>query len=393
MSRVLLVTGEKKAAARLERIFSSVKLRCERAATFDAAFESIAKEPPALVVAELPDRAEPLQTLSGLLTKTAPATALIVTLRRPDVNAALEAMRAGAYDCVARPFVRNDVLIAARRAASRKGRALFVAKVEPKKKHPVAAVVASVLSAVAVVAALRVWNGPPPFDLNLGSAGVSGLQWQGRHLWAADWLDSSVTCFRVNRGLLSKLRNLEIETIYRVQNTQPILVCNTPDALVTVGSDLAMRSHQRTLGLPSFFTGAAPGAVPTGLAWDGKGLWSVDKLTGTLYRHSLDYRILETVKSPAKEPVGLAAGKEGLWVLCGPPLRVFEMRRHGKGWVWYGPYAVDNLLPEGVSPSGMAVGFDRLWVVSGGDPKMISTSIEKIRAALTGWVVAPKAGH
>ena len=47
---------------------------------------------------------------------------------------AVEAMKMGAYDCVAAPFERFDVLAAAKRASAAHGRTLFVSKVKPRPR-------------------------------------------------------------------------------------------------------------------------------------------------------------------------------------------------------------------------------------------------------------------
>jgi hypothetical protein len=53
--------------------------------------------------------------------------------------------------------------------------------------------------------------------------------------------------------------------------------------------------------------------------------------------------------------------------------------------VWEGPYALNNFIPDGVPPSGIAVGFGRLWAVTGGTPHMVSRPTREIESQLQGW--------
>lgn len=384
MAKVMLIGLGARDARRMESIFSSVGVFCESVPTFESALEKIPADPPSLVIASRTDRPEPLHGLQSVLAASAPATAWLAALGDPGMPAALEAMRAGAFDCVSRPYEKFDVLAAAKRAALRNGRTLFTAKVArpPRRLGPLTAAALLIVSVAAGVVSVR--NGPPPRRLNLGSATLSGIQWDGRSLWVGNWMDSTVARYGVAKAVRPGKRTLALEELYRAQDTQPILVCNTPDALITVGFDLKFRSHQRAVNLPTLQTVEAPGPNPTGLAWDGNYIWSSDGVTDLLYVHGGDLRVLTTVPSLLPNPVGIAWSDGALWVLGGEPLRLAKWEPIGAG-VWSGPFAVTNFLPEKVLPTGMAVGFDRLWAVAGGDPWMSSKPLIDFSTPLDRW--------
>jgi hypothetical protein len=151
-----------------------------------------------------------------------------------------------------------------------------------------------------------------------------------------------------------------------------------------------MRTHQRTVGLPTLQQAAAPSSNPTGLAWDGANLWSSDGSTSLLYRHASDLRVLEAVKSLLPNPSGLTYDNGSLWVVGGTPLKLARLDRHADGWVWSGPYDVSHLLTEGVQPSGVAIGFGRLWMISSGDPRLMSRSLAELTSQPMGWKVPVK---
>lgn len=385
MSRVTLVGLSKKDSLQFQTYFQTVGVACDFLPNLESLMDKLPADPPTLIVAEKPDQLEALQSLRAVLKVNAPATPFIVTLSNENVLQAMEALTAGAYECLARPYSRLDVLAAAKRATTASGRTLFGAKVKAEKK-PWAAIAAGVFLLVMSVGGIKVrLEGPPEPLLNLGSATLSGIQWEGRSLWVGNWVDATVTHYISRKGLFKKQRSLTSDEIFRMQDSQPILVCNTPDAIVTVGFDLKLRTHQRAVGLPTLQTAQAPGSNPTGLAWDGDSLWSSDGQTGLLYKHGPDLRVMNTVKSLLPDPAGLAWDGNSLWVVGGTPLRLAKRTRQGSGWTWTGPYPLKNFLPEGVPPAGMTVGFGRIWMVTGGAPHMTSRAIKDITQTTEGW--------
>jgi ActR/RegA family two-component response regulator len=384
-SRVMLVGMSKRQGTRLQKIFKSVQVECDLMAGFDNAFTKISTDPPALVLAAKPDDMSAVHSLNLVLSNSAPATPFLMMLPTLNSSTALEAMKAGAYDCLTFPADRFDVLAAAKRATTKKGRSLFLKKVV-RRKSPVGAVFFFfLLLSMLTVGGVKMRHGAPPATISLGSANLSGLQWEGEKLWVGDWFESTVTRYQVKPAFFKRWRVLTTDSLYRMQDGQPILICNTPDAMVTVSADLKMRSHQWSVGLPTLQTYPAPSTNPTGLAWDGKFLWSTDGQTGFIYKHGVDFRVLESIKSLIPHPLGLAYENGVLWVLGGSPLRLAAVHMTEKGRVWKGPYLVPNLLSEGVVPSGMAVGYDRLWLASGGDPRMVSRDLKEITKQLSGW--------
>jgi hypothetical protein len=231
---------------------------------------------------------------------------------------------------------------------------------------------------------VNILNGPPPNEVSLGSAHLSGLQWDGRSLWVGDWFDSTITHYHLGKGLVKKFRTLTSSVIYKAQDGQPILICSTPENFVTIDSDLKMRIRHRAVGLPSLNSMATPGNNPTGLVWDGNAIWSLDAETGLLYRHGVDLRVLETIKCLLKKPVGLAVDGSALWVLGGEPLQLARLDRNGEGFTWSGPYSIGSVLTEGILPSGLAVGFRRMWFISGGDPRMVSIALPRLESVWKG---------
>jgi len=391
MSKVLLIGLSPKEDKRVASYFQSVEVNTVSLPSIESALDKIAGDPPTAIVVERPANAEEIFSLREVLKQSAPATPFLVVLPEARVDLAMPALRAGAYDCLARPLDRNQVLAAAKRAARQHGRTLFVPKIKPRQRR-VGLVATCALSFLLTALFLGVaTRATPAPELDLASATLSGVQWTGKQLWVGNWFDSTVTLYEVGRSVFGKSRRLITREVVKLQDTQPILLCETPKAFVTIGFDLLIRTHRRTPGLPTATVEKAPASNPTGLAWFKKSIWSCDSATGLLYRHDGELKVVESLRSIVPEPSGLAAGRS-LWVIGGSPLRVARLDKSGKGYVWSGPWLADELLPEGISPTGLAVGYKRLWAVAGGDPKMMSVSIKNFRGLPPSWkprAVAP----
>ncbi len=385
MSKILLAGLPAKDSDRLQKIFGKVNAPCEVLSTVDAAMERIPANPPALVIVSYEGAMEPIWGMSEVLKTSAPVTAFLAVIPDHKLETAMKVMKAGAYDCVTRPLQMLDVLAASKRAARQKGRALFVGRVEPPKRSLLPIFSAVLGGFLLVLGLLKTYYGPPADQISLASAHLTGLQWEGKNLWVGDWFDSNILCYKLKPGLIKKFRGLETQALYKMADGQPMLLCNTPSAIVTIGTDLKMRSHQRLLGLPSVQTASIPGTRPTGLVWDGKDIWTSDSDGSTLYRFGEDFKVIETIKSIIPNPSGLAYEGQSLWVLGGSPLMLARLEKKEYGYVWRGPYAVRNLMIEDVSPSGMAIAFGRLWLVSGGYPMMVSASMADLTRRVAGW--------
>lgn len=385
MARVLLVGEADDGLRRLESIFRSVRVSTEAVVGLETALERIRQEPPVMVVVDRPATVTALEPLRETLAAHAPATAFIVVIPKPSADLAVAAMKAGAFDCVSSPPERFDLLATAQKAARSRHRTLIDHKIErPRKRRLVPAVSALVATAfIAVAVAVR--DGAPPERTSLGSVHLTGLQWAERELFVGDWLESTITVYRSNRGWRKNARALTRDRIYRLNDSKPILLCRTENALATVGFDLTLRTHHPSPDLPTLQSVKTPGPNPTGLAWDGDALWSIDAASGLLYRYSDDLNVLSTVKSVLPKPSGLTFDGEALWVFGGSPLEAVRLTFAGDFPMWEGPYRVRGGLPEGLKPSGIAAGFDRLWFVGGGDPVLVSIGFDEMKADGAAW--------
>src|SRR5262249_46310445 len=142
--------------------------------------------------------------------------------------------------------------------------------------------------------------------LDLGSATLSGIDWNERTVWVTDWFESTVTRYHVRRGFNLRQRSLIPEENVRFADLKPILICDTPEGPVTVGFDLRMRAHRPIPGWPVIRTHDLPGSNPTGVVWFRNALWSIDGQTGFVYRHDDALNVAERIRCLLPSPQGMA---------------------------------------------------------------------------------------
>src|SRR5207244_142723 len=124
MARVLIIGDSVAESKHLTKIFQSVKVPVEVVPSFETAFERIIQDPPAMVIAQKPERLEILQSLKLTLQTNAPATPYLVTIPTVKMETAMEIMQMGAFDCVAKPYSSLEILMASKRASLKSGRML-----------------------------------------------------------------------------------------------------------------------------------------------------------------------------------------------------------------------------------------------------------------------------
>ncbi|MCK4545904.1 MAG: transglutaminase [Candidatus Eisenbacteria sp.] len=176
----------------------------------------------------------------------------------------------------------------------------------------------------------------------------SGLAWDGRNLWVADW----------DAGWIYKVRSSDgsVRDSLKAPGFRPQGLAWAGEYLY-VSDDLAGRIYEIDPGsgmvLANYET---PGKGPAGLASDGETLWLADRVERTIYQlipH--DGTILNYYTSPHRDPRGLAYDGAYLWVSDRRKDEIY-MITPDDGTV------IVVLKSPGPFPSGLAYGKDRLWV-------------------------------
>ncbi|MCK4250239.1 transglutaminase [candidate division WOR-3 bacterium] len=100
----------------------------------------------------------------------------------------------------------------------------------------------------------------------------------------------------------------------------------------------------------------APGTCPTGLAWDGDGLWVADRKTDTLYKiNPISGDVEESIPSPGFWPMGLTWDGEFLWNVDLEEEAIYKIDPKSKQII----LSISTPCP---SPRGLAWDRTSLWV-------------------------------
>ena len=119
MSRVLVVDDEENIRLVLRTMLKKHGYAVRTADSGETALEALAEEPADFVLADVRMPGMSGIELCAHLSEHRPQTTVIVMSAFGSVDVALEAMKAGAYDYVSKPFKQDEVLLALRKAQER----------------------------------------------------------------------------------------------------------------------------------------------------------------------------------------------------------------------------------------------------------------------------------
>jgi len=135
---------------------------------------------------------------------------------------------------------------------------------------------------------------------------MTGLTWDGKHLWVSDWKQAKA--FKLDPGDGELLESIELpcarpEDIAYADGY--LFICDATQSLIyrmELGTGIVVKTY------------SAPSSTPSALAWDGKYLWVADRGNDTIYKlDPLDGTIIDYFPAPAGDTEGLAWDGKYLW--------------------------------------------------------------------------------
>lgn len=291
------------------------------------AIEMAKREEPDLMVLDirLPD-VDGLQVLAEVK-KALPNLVVIMISGFGEIDQAVQTMKLGAFDFIAKPFKVDELIEKVRRGLGSKlmAKENFAQKegsvapdevqVAPRKPQKSAAGKKSpvmLVSALAIGAVIVFGAGIAFIKMNAKSktkgeyvtpyANPTALAFSGKYLWASDWFTQSIYQHNIDD-------NLSPAHIYYIQD-----------------------SHF------------------TGLAWDGVSLWSCNSWAKEVYRHKLDDRLSidKVFASPGPEPSALSWDGVNLWVCDSKLAKIFKVKISDSGLSVIGTYEAPGSRPVGL---------------------------------------------
>jgi len=322
--------------------------------------------------------------------KINPGIPVIMCSGFSDVESAVHTVKMGAFDYISKPFKREEVLKAASRALeARRIPAPQVTVVEPKGeieskpatevKKPVniMPVIVGIISLVVIVAAFSLLK-------NLSSGGISvystpyanptALAWDGKNLWASDWVAQSVYKHNIDE-------KLSIASVFTLPGSHPTGLTYDGKYLWSCDS-WARKIYKRNIdsNLSIIVSYDSPGQEPSALYWDGINLWCCDSKEQKIYRLKVSPTGIFVEKeyiSPCRLPVGMFSDKNFFWVADSETNRIYKLNLDDLSLVNIYSYEYEESKLAGMTYDGK-----HIWICSDGTQKIFKLSqknLKKIR--------------
>lgn len=397
MARILVVDDEPDMRMALGNVLSRAGHTVAEAGDGQAALDHMAQVGADVMLLDmrLPGMDGP-QILRALREKDKKTPVVMVT-GYGSVESAVEVMRLGASHYLSKPFSNQELVETVERVLSG-GRMSLPAQAAPRPDSALAVSAApapraaegdsALWAGLAVAAAAAVAAGlffagrsPGGKDFKTAHDHATALVWQGKTLWAADWLAQSVYEYRAAGDRLDQVR-----AVHLPDSTVTALAVAGDRMFVADSGRRVIEERRLDSTLSLVRSEPSPGPSPSGLFWDGRYLWSCDASTGRIYRHQAEagLAVLESFKAPGKSPAALHKDSDFLWSADSETRRLYR-HRLDKSLTVLSVYALPE-LDRGAQPlSALALDGPSVWFARDG----LSVVYQR---ALAAFVERPQGG-
>jgi hypothetical protein len=158
--------------------------------------------------------------------------------------------------------------------------------------------------------------------LSVPYANPSGLCWDGKSVWACDWVTGTV--YRHTRD-----DSLTLLSSYKVPGVEPTgIACDGKNIWLSHAFGQKIYKERPDGKLVVLATYPSPGPTPGGLYYDGNALWSLDYQKGRVYRHVMNraLSVATAYDSPAANPCGMFRYGKDYFIADGATGRLFAVR-------------------------------------------------------------------
>ncbi|MBI5208890.1 MAG: response regulator [Elusimicrobia bacterium] len=308
------------------------------------------------------------------------------------VESAVEVMKLGASQYLAKPFSNKELVDKVTTALQATGGARAAAapgpmdEPAPPPRDPSPErtseggpkivwewVAGLAVVAVGVLVAAQAIGGPDEYPVPYQHP-VS-VAWKGESLWSADWFSQTVY------ELKQKGSRLEIARSVHIPDSHITGLAVTDDMLFVADSwKKTIQRRRLDGGFTLVDSVKSPGGNPTGLYWDGRYLWSVDSETRRFYQHDLDHQmtVVASFKAPGKTPAALFKDPQYFWSADADTRMLYQHRLDNELRV-IARYTLPA-LDMGREALSCFTWRDRwLWVGRDGIPKLFRYKLEQFK--------------
>ncbi len=390
MATVLVVDDESGLRTVMSNILKSEGYNVITAEDGKKAIDAVKLSNPDLIFLDirLPDM-DGLQILEEVK-KINPGIPVIMCSGFSDVESAVHTVKMGAFDYISKPFKREEVIKSASKALeARRIPAPKPTVVEPKEgvevrpagevKKPVNIIpaVIGIICLVLVVFGFSIVKNLFSGRISVYSvpyANPTALAWDGKNLWASDWVAQSIYKHNIDD-------KLSISSVFSLPGSHPTGLTYDGNYLWSCDS-WARKIYKRNVdaNLSEIVSYTSPGPEPSALYWDGVNLWCCDSKTQKIYKLKVTptgINVENEYSSPCRLPVGMFSDKGFFWVADSETNRVYKLNLSDLSLVDI--YYIEQQQEKGSKLAGMTYDGKNIWICSDGMQKIYKLSQKSLK--------------
>ncbi|OGS03750.1 MAG: hypothetical protein A2339_07850 [Elusimicrobia bacterium RIFOXYB12_FULL_50_12] len=355
----------------------------------------------------LPDM-DSSEILAGLK-KIKPQLPVVILSGFGEIDVALELVKLGAVEYISKPFKIEEFLRMAKKVLNRDlktpspvpparspappplpvkqdkppAQPSTAAREQelPADEEPVSGKLSLIKVAVVAVAAALIGFGVylylnkpvPGASFQVPYSNPSGLSWDGKSLWACDWMAETVYKHKNDS-------KLSVENLYKITDKAPSgIACgnNYIWAASPFEGKIYRLNPDAELSVSAEYK--SPGASPSGLYHDGANLWSLDFQLARVYKHKDDgaLSVEQTFDSPAENPKGIFKHGEYFFIADAKTNRIYKVT--AENFAVAGIYIIPQFEADGLAISGIAFDGKNIWACADGVQKLFRESIKGLK--------------
>ncbi len=200
----------------------------------------------------------------------------------------------------------------------------------------------------------------------------SGIALEGRYFWISDWYAQSIYKHEPSPEGIVML------AVYHLSDMNPIAICWEGPDLWVLSSNHKLQKYEVKQKLTRLQSARTPGDNATGLAYDGRNIWTADAAAKKMYRHTMDKTLTVEAEFPYPgTPQALFCHEGALWSLDGDQNRL--LRHTIKRDKMTEKMSVDKTVAMGKENHrrvGAAFDGERFWTVVEKPPLIIRHMID-----------------
>lgn len=334
-ARAVLLSLDPELQKSAEAIFAGLKVRIEPVPDPAKLVEILAKEKIQIALTRESAEEKKTEELIAAILGASPSTSVLVSLQTHSMRRAVELMAAGARDCIEPSVLDSDLEKILKQAIERAENepVRFPPKIPFWKKKPFVMSLIFTLAFALGGTAFKIHYDRKKkaeaarqrylseLQFPLPYSHPSAIAFQENYFWISDWYAQSIYKHEPDRNGFVML------AVYHLSDVNPVAIAWAESHLWVLSAGHKILKYAVSEKLKLRQSARSPGNNPSGMAFDGKYLWTSDTGTRKVYRHVLDDRLtVEAEFDYPGTPVALFCDGNVLWSLDSAANRLIRHR-------------------------------------------------------------------